>query len=64
MYKETLIPTAKAHTVKVPKDFYGKKVEVIVKEVPEPPVKGNPLPANLKDKKFWEDIPIIPHFLH
>lgn len=57
MYKEILIPTARAHTVKVPKGFYGKKVEVIVKEVSEPSAKKSSLPANLKNKKFWEDIP-------
>lgn len=62
MYKETFIPTHKAHTVKLPKDFYGKKVEIIVKEINGPAGENISLPVNLKDQEFWEDIPYNPSF--
>jgi hypothetical protein len=36
MYKQTLIPDKKNHSVEMPERFYGKKVEVIVIEIGEP----------------------------
>ena len=35
MYKHTFIPDEKNHSINLPKEFYGKKVEVIVTEAEE-----------------------------
>ena len=45
LYKQVLFPDKKNHTIEMPEQFFGKKVEVIVMEVnetgdaasPEPP---------------------------
>jgi hypothetical protein len=33
MYKQILVPDKKNHSVEVPKEFFGKKIEVTVAEV-------------------------------
>ncbi|MEX8547468.1 MAG: hypothetical protein V5804_07685 [Mucilaginibacter sp.] len=35
MYKHTFVPDKKNHSINLPEEFYGKKVEVIVIEVEE-----------------------------
>ena len=60
MYRQTLIPTEKDHTIDLPEDLYGKKVEVIVNKLEEKTSERRQskkdLPSGLKDKKFWENI--------
>jgi hypothetical protein len=43
MYRQTLIPDKENHSIEMPEQFYGRKVEVIVMDVtadkfPVPPV--------------------------
>lgn len=33
MLRQIIIPTAEQHTIQLPKEFYGKKIEVIAFEV-------------------------------
>ncbi len=34
MYIESFVATAENHTIEIPKEFYGKKIEVEIKENP------------------------------
>lgn len=60
MYRAVITPTEKEHTLDLPKKFFGKKVEVLVNEIGR--VTDAPLPIDLKDKAFWEDIEYNPDF--
>ena len=60
MYRQTIIPTAKEHTIDLPENLYGKRVEIIINELAEKTSESKlskkALPATLKNKKFWMDI--------
>jgi len=58
MYKQVLIPDKKNHSIELPEDFYGKKIEVTVKIVKE----GLMLAKNEKVNSFLDDIEPIPDF--
>ena len=53
MYRQVLIPDKKNHSVEMPKQFYGKKVEVIVVEIDES-AKGYPAPPAGKKTQVAE----------
>jgi hypothetical protein len=58
MYKQVLIPDKKNNQIRMPKEFFGKKVEVIIMEIGEPVTKENPiLPTGKKINinEFFED---------
>ena len=55
MIQEIIIPKRKRLTINIPESLIGKRVEVIVKEAEKRESLGS-LPADLKDKAFWEDI--------
>jgi hypothetical protein len=44
MYKQVLIPDKKNHSIEMPEKFFGKKVEVTVKEIGEPALPAHPTP--------------------
>ena len=44
MYKQILIPSKKNHTIEMPEQFFGKKVEVIVVEVGDTDANNHPIP--------------------
>ena len=61
MYRQVIVPTEKDHTISLPSNLYGKRVEVVINEVLEKPT-DLPLPSNLNDPAFWGDIPFDPAF--
>ena len=64
MYRQIIIPTTKEHSIELPENLYGKQVEITVKEITTKPAKvaAKKLPANLKSKAFWDDIPYNSNF--
>ncbi len=55
MYRQVIIPTDKEHSIDLPENFYGKQVEITVKELPGKKASltsVRKLPPNLKDKAF------------
>lgn len=60
MYKQILIPDKKNHSIELPEDFYGKKVEVTVVEIADE--KESMLTKAKKQKSFLDDIEAIPDF--
>jgi hypothetical protein len=60
MYRAVLTPTEKEHTIDLPEKFFGKKVEVLINEIFFSD--SSPLPSDLKNKAFWEDIEYNPDF--
>jgi hypothetical protein len=58
MYKQILTPDKKNHSIILPKNLYGKKVEVTVVEIED-----EELPVRVKGaKNFLDDIEPIPDF--
>jgi hypothetical protein len=58
MLSEILVPDEQHHSIELPKELYGKKVQVIAYEIADTAVAG-------KDKKlssFWDDIDFNPNF--
>jgi hypothetical protein len=53
MLNEVLIPDENHHSIELPKEFYGKKVQVIAFEITDT--------AKNKDS-FWDDIEFNPDF--
>jgi hypothetical protein len=43
VFRQSLIPDKKNHSIEMPEEFYGKKVEVVIFEVAENS-EGKPLP--------------------
>lgn len=65
MYRQIIIPTDKDHSIDLPENLYGKQLEITVKEIKGKRGKPTPdkkLPANLKNRAFWEDIVYDPTF--
>jgi len=60
MYKQILIPDKKNHSIDLPEDLYGKKVEVTVVEIAD--TKTARLAEPKKQKSFLDDIEAIPDF--
>jgi len=48
MYRQILIPDEKNHSIEMPEEFFGKKVEVIVIELGVENSTGHPLPPRGK----------------
>ena len=44
IYKQTLIPDRKNHSIEMPEEFFGKKIEVIMIELGESETEARPLP--------------------
>ncbi len=44
MYKQILVPDKKNHSVEMPEEFFGKKVEVTVVEIVNPTSDMYPIP--------------------
>lgn len=61
-YRQVLVPTKKKHSIELPEYLYGKKVEVVVREIGLPNGFRTELPKDLKDKAFWEGIEFNPDF--
>lgn len=65
VYKQVLVPDKNNHTIEMPEQFFGKKVEVIVVELgdsfkdehPVPPV-GKKISLN----ELFEDFGAVPDF--
>jgi len=58
MLNEILVPDENHHSIELPKEFYGKKVQVIAFEVRE-----NVIASNKSDEGFsWDDIEYNPDF--
>jgi hypothetical protein len=53
MYRAIITPTENTHTIDLPEEFFGKKVEVTIVELSEPATKGNRRP--LVNKKISLD---------
>ena len=41
MYRAIITPTENIHTIDLPEEFFGKKVEVTIVELSEPAIKKN-----------------------
>ncbi len=48
MYRAIITPTENTHTIDLPKEFFGKKVEVTIVELTEPATKKKQLPSDKK----------------
>ena len=48
MYRTILFPDKENHIIEMPKEFFGKKVEVIVTEIAEDTVAAHPIPPGNK----------------
>jgi hypothetical protein len=48
MYKTILFPDKKNHSIEMPKEFFGKKMEVTVTEIAEESASPRPLPPGNK----------------
>jgi len=58
MLSEILVPDEQHHSIELPKEFYGKKVQVIAFEIA-----GNDVLSENGEKKFtWDDIEYNPDF--
>ncbi|MEO6522966.1 MAG: hypothetical protein ABIN91_14890 [Mucilaginibacter sp.] len=65
MYKQTLTPDKKNHTIEMPEKFFGKKVEVIVVEVGNANADTYPTPPmgkKIKVKELFESFGKAPDF--
>jgi len=65
MYKFTLVPDRKNHTVEMPEKFFGKKVEVIVVEVGSEENASIPVPPfakKIEAKDLFESFGAAPDF--
>ena len=60
MYRQIVFPNQQHHTLELPKEFYGKKVEVMIVELPEKAVDEQIV--SVQTKRFLDDIEIIPDF--
>lgn len=56
MYRQILTPDKENHSIELPEDLYGKKIEVIAFEINEMQ------PSNTGVKNFLDDIEPIPDF--
>ena len=61
-YRQIIVPTREKHSVELPEYLYGKKVEVVASEIEVTNGSVTPLPKDLKDKDFWNDIEFTPDF--
>ena len=48
MYRAIITPTENIHTIDLPEEFFGKKVEVTIVELSEPATKKKQLPSDKK----------------
>ena len=66
VFKQTLIPDKENHSIEMPKEFYGKKVEVMIAEVAnEDEVKFRPLPPpgkKVSGKQLLKYFGVAPDF--
>ncbi len=65
MYRATITPTEKEHTIDLPKQFFGKKVEVTVVEIPPLAKNGHQVPPQGKKVSLttlFETFGIAPDF--
>jgi hypothetical protein len=65
IYKRTLIPNAGNHTIKIPRKFFGKKVEVTVVELGNYTKDKNPSPPSGKKisiNELFENFGAAPDF--
>ncbi len=65
MYKQTLVPDKKNHTIEMPERFFGKKVEVIVVEVNDHRSDSHPTPPQGKKiaaEELFKDFGSAPDF--
>src|SRR4051812_19011888 len=53
VFKQILVPDKNNHTIEMPEEFFGKKVEVIVVELDDPNKSKHPIPP--KGKKTSPD---------
>jgi len=65
VYKQVLIPDKENHTIEMPENFYGKKVEVIVIEVDDRNETTRPTPPTGKQvntNELFENFGKAPDF--
>ncbi|MFD1258815.1 hypothetical protein ACFQ3S_18550 [Mucilaginibacter terrae] len=60
MYRQIVFPDQQHHTFELPKEFYGKKVEVVIVELTEKAVDEQIVLA--RNKTYLDDIESIPDF--
>ncbi len=65
MYKQVLFPDKSNHTIEMPEEFFGKKVEVIVIEVGGASTNADRIPPTgkkIKIKELFENFGTAPDF--
>jgi hypothetical protein len=65
IYKRTFVPNVKNHTIKIPRQFFGKKVEVIVVELGSYTNDKNPSPPfgkKISINELFENFGAAPDF--
>jgi hypothetical protein len=65
MYKQVLVPDKRNHTIEMPEQFFGKKVEVTVVEVGDSTKMLNPVPPIGKEisvNELFESFGAAPDF--
>ena len=65
MYKQVLVPDKKNHTIEVPENFFGKKVQVTVVELSDSHEDAHPLPPpgkKISVNELFENFGAAPEF--
>jgi len=63
VYKKTVIPDKKNHSIEMPEEFFGKKVEVIMIEVDDKTGRAIPPPGKkIAVEKLFESFGAAPDF--
>ena len=60
MYKQIIVPDKKNHSIVLPKNLYGKKIEVTVTEVYDESLSVSE--PEKESKRFLDDIEVNPDF--
>lgn len=65
VYRQVLVPDKKNHSIEMPEQFYGQKVEVIVTTVTDQATETRALPPqgkNISVNELFEDFGTAPDF--
>lgn len=62
MYRQIFIPDENQHTIHLPREFYGKKIEVLAFELPEKAVDEHITLASNSNRNYLDDIDTIADF--
>ena len=65
IFKQILIPNTENYSVDIPERFFGRKIEVIIQEVDNPPTGSKPIPPTgrkINVEELFENFGKAPDF--